>query len=163
MNKKYPCRHSFYDNTKPCYAGDSGLVKYSNRTYIYLEAILWFLLQAVERLMLKKSPGGLVYIGNYKNGRIEPGMEHLVRLHVILRICYKTIMSCVHALLTRAASMYISLCILQACFSGGMYALASKHIADKEEKDRTLKIGADLTSTCHESYARSGVSETLVN
>ena len=26
-----------------------------------------YLLQAIERLMLKKSPGGLVYIGNYKN------------------------------------------------------------------------------------------------
>jgi len=40
--------------------------------------LIVFPLQAVEHLMLKKSPGGLVYIGNYKNGRIEPGMEHLV-------------------------------------------------------------------------------------
>ena len=58
--------------------------------------------------MLKKSPGGLVYIGNYKNGRIEPGMEHLVRLHVILYITKRLHVNIpyVHA---RAVGMYISL------------------------------------------------------
>ena len=38
-----------------------------------------------------------------------------------------------------------------------MFALASEHITDKEEKERALQIGADVTSTCHESYARSGI------
>jgi len=28
--------------------------------------------------MIKKSASGLVYIGNYKSGRVEPKMEHLV-------------------------------------------------------------------------------------
>jgi len=33
-------------------------------------------IKAIERIMLKKSANGLAYIGNYKNGRIEPGMDH---------------------------------------------------------------------------------------
>ena len=28
--------------------------------------------------MIKKSPSGLVYVGNYRSGRVEPRMEHLV-------------------------------------------------------------------------------------
>lgn len=28
--------------------------------------------------MIKKSPGGLVYVGNYANGHVQPKMDHLV-------------------------------------------------------------------------------------
>ena len=45
---------------------------------------------------------------------------------------------------------------LQACFSGGMFALSSLHIKDQAEKEHNLKVGADLTNTCHESYIRTG-------
>ena len=30
--------------------------------------------------MIKKSPSGLVYVGNYRSGRVEPRMEHLVSI-----------------------------------------------------------------------------------
>ena len=73
-------------------------------------------IKAIEHTMLKRSANDLAYIGNYKNGRIEPGMDHF------------------------------------ACFAGGMFALSSLHISDPEEREHHLKIGADLTNTCHESY-----------
>ena len=37
-----------------------------------------------------------------------------------------------------------------------MFALASLHISDQVEREHHLKIGADITNTCHESYIRTG-------
>ena len=37
-----------------------------------------------------------------------------------------------------------------------MFALASMHISDQAQKEHDLKVGADLTNTCHESYIRTG-------
>ena len=37
-----------------------------------------------------------------------------------------------------------------------MFALASMHIDDQAQKEHDLKVGADLTNTCHESYIRTG-------
>ena len=37
-----------------------------------------------------------------------------------------------------------------------MFALASLHISDQTQKEHDLKVGADLTNTCHESYIRTG-------
>ena len=39
-----------------------------------------------------------------------------------------------------------------ACFSGGMFALGSEGSSDPEHY---MKLGADITKTCHESYVRS--------
>ena len=39
-----------------------------------------------------------------------------------------------------------------ACFSGGMFALGSEGSSDPEHY---MKLGADITKTCHESYDRS--------
>ena len=39
-----------------------------------------------------------------------------------------------------------------ACFSGGMFALGAEGSSNPEHY---MKLGADLTHTCHESYDRS--------
>lgn len=44
-----------------------------------------------------------------------------------------------------------------ACFSGGMIALGAEH-AGEERKQHYMDLAAEITSTCHESYARSGKS-----
>ncbi|XP_068015147.1 mannosyl-oligosaccharide 1,2-alpha-mannosidase IC [Melanerpes formicivorus] len=41
-----------------------------------------------------------------------------------------------------------------ACFSGGMIALGAKQ-AGEERKQHYMKLAAEITNTCHESYARS--------
>ncbi|XP_033925118.1 mannosyl-oligosaccharide 1,2-alpha-mannosidase IC [Melopsittacus undulatus] len=41
-----------------------------------------------------------------------------------------------------------------ACFSGGMIALGAEH-AGEERKQHYMDLAAEITSTCHESYARS--------
>ncbi|XP_042295187.1 mannosyl-oligosaccharide 1,2-alpha-mannosidase IC [Sceloporus undulatus] len=41
-----------------------------------------------------------------------------------------------------------------ACFSGGMIALGAQHAAE-EQKQRHMELAAEITNTCHESYARS--------
>ncbi|NXE41410.1 MA1C1 mannosidase, partial [Ptilorrhoa leucosticta] len=41
-----------------------------------------------------------------------------------------------------------------ACFSGGMIALGAEH-ATEERRQRHMELAAEITSTCHESYARS--------
>ncbi|NXD30572.1 MA1C1 mannosidase, partial [Spelaeornis formosus] len=40
-----------------------------------------------------------------------------------------------------------------ACFSGGMIALGAQHAGDS--RHRHMELAAEITSTCHESYARS--------
>ncbi|NXY38109.1 MA1C1 mannosidase, partial [Pomatorhinus ruficollis] len=42
-----------------------------------------------------------------------------------------------------------------ACFSGGMIALGAEH-AQEERRQRHRELAAEITSTCHESYTRSG-------
>uniref|UniRef100_U3J935 alpha-1,2-Mannosidase n=2 Tax=Anas platyrhynchos TaxID=8839 RepID=U3J935_ANAPP len=42
-----------------------------------------------------------------------------------------------------------------ACFSGGMIALGAEH-ASEERKQHYMDLAAEITNTCHESYARSG-------
>ncbi|XP_035418102.1 mannosyl-oligosaccharide 1,2-alpha-mannosidase IC [Cygnus atratus] len=41
-----------------------------------------------------------------------------------------------------------------ACFSGGMIALGAEH-ASEERKQHYMDLAAEITNTCHESYARS--------
>ncbi|XP_050765666.1 mannosyl-oligosaccharide 1,2-alpha-mannosidase IC [Gymnogyps californianus] len=41
-----------------------------------------------------------------------------------------------------------------ACFSGGMIALGAEH-AGEERKQHYMDLAAEITNTCHESYARS--------
>ncbi|RMB91301.1 hypothetical protein DUI87_32440 [Hirundo rustica rustica] len=41
-----------------------------------------------------------------------------------------------------------------ACFSGGMIALGAEHAA-QDRRQRHRELAAEITSTCHESYARS--------
>ncbi|KAM8796109.1 mannosyl-oligosaccharide 1,2-alpha-mannosidase IC [Eudromia elegans] len=41
-----------------------------------------------------------------------------------------------------------------ACFSGGMIALGAEH-AGEEKKQHYMDLAAEITNTCHESYARS--------
>ncbi|NWX91960.1 MA1C1 mannosidase, partial [Nothoprocta pentlandii] len=41
-----------------------------------------------------------------------------------------------------------------ACFSGGMIALGAEHAAE-EKKQHYMDLAAEITNTCHESYARS--------
>ncbi|NWX45718.1 MA1C1 mannosidase, partial [Steatornis caripensis] len=41
-----------------------------------------------------------------------------------------------------------------ACFSGGMIALGAEH-AREERKQHFMDLAAEITNTCHESYARS--------
>ncbi|KAK4808839.1 hypothetical protein QYF61_003897 [Mycteria americana] len=41
-----------------------------------------------------------------------------------------------------------------ACFSGGMIALGAEH-AGEERKQHFVDLAAEITNTCHESYARS--------
>lgn len=43
-----------------------------------------------------------------------------------------------------------------ACFSGGMIALGAEH-AREDRRQRHMELAAEITSTCHESYARSGI------
>ncbi|XP_065553728.1 mannosyl-oligosaccharide 1,2-alpha-mannosidase IC isoform X3 [Lathamus discolor] len=43
-----------------------------------------------------------------------------------------------------------------ACFSGGMIALGAEH-AGEERKQHYMDLAAEITSTCHESYARSDI------
>ncbi|GAU97077.1 hypothetical protein RvY_08436 [Ramazzottius varieornatus] len=42
-----------------------------------------------------------------------------------------------------------------ACFAGGMYALSAPHAAQPE---RSMEVARNVTTTCHESYARTGES-----
>jgi len=42
-----------------------------------------------------------------------------------------------------------------ACFSGGMIALGAEH-GGEERKQHYMDLAAEITNTCHESYARSG-------
>jgi mannosyl-oligosaccharide alpha-1,2-mannosidase len=46
---------------------------------------------------------------------------------------------------------------LQACFTGGMFGLASRHAPTEEWSEWYLKTGAAITATCHESYRKSPV------
>lgn len=41
-----------------------------------------------------------------------------------------------------------------ACFSGGLYALGAHHIKDSSA-EYYARVGAEITSTCHESYKRT--------
>ncbi|XP_041319065.1 mannosyl-oligosaccharide 1,2-alpha-mannosidase IC isoform X2 [Pyrgilauda ruficollis] len=43
-----------------------------------------------------------------------------------------------------------------ACFSGGMIALGAEH-STGERRQRHMELAAEITSTCHESYTRSGI------
>lgn len=47
-----------------------------------------------------------------------------------------------------------------ACFSGGMIALGAEH-SGEEQKQHFTDLAAEITHTCHESYARSGKSQVL--
>lgn len=78
---------------------------------MYFDAV-----KAMETKMLQKSPGGMVYLAEYKSGRLEHKMDHL------------------------------------GCFCGGMFALGAEH---SDEKEKYLKLGADIAHTCHESYDRA--------
>ena len=73
-------------------------------------------IKAMEKKMLQKSKSGMVYLAEYKSGRLEHKMDHL------------------------------------GCFCGGMFALGAEH---SDEKEKYLKLGADIASTCHQSYDRS--------
>uniref|UniRef100_A0A8D2Q9T4 alpha-1,2-Mannosidase n=1 Tax=Zonotrichia albicollis TaxID=44394 RepID=A0A8D2Q9T4_ZONAL len=42
-----------------------------------------------------------------------------------------------------------------ACFSGGMIALGAQH-STGDRRQRHMELAAEITSTCHESYTRSG-------
>ena len=42
-----------------------------------------------------------------------------------------------------------------SCFSGGMFALGSLELTGDRKKDYFLKLGANITDTCHESYRRT--------
>lgn len=42
-----------------------------------------------------------------------------------------------------------------ACFSGGMIALGAQH-EPQDRRQRHMELAAEITSTCHESYTRSG-------
>lgn len=42
-----------------------------------------------------------------------------------------------------------------ACFSGGMIALGAQH-GPQDSRQRHMELAAEITSTCHESYTRSG-------
>ena len=46
---------------------------------------------------------------------------------------------------------------LQACFTGGMFGLASRHAPTEEWSEWYLATGAAITATCHESYRKSPV------
>ncbi|XP_030361038.1 mannosyl-oligosaccharide 1,2-alpha-mannosidase IC isoform X3 [Strigops habroptila] len=48
-----------------------------------------------------------------------------------------------------------------ACFSGGMIALGAEH-AGEERKQHYMDLAAEITTTCHESYARSGICVALL-
>ena len=37
----------------------------------------FYAFQAIERELIKVSPGGLKYVGEYKAGRVEAKMDHL--------------------------------------------------------------------------------------
>ncbi|XP_064381141.1 mannosyl-oligosaccharide 1,2-alpha-mannosidase IC isoform X2 [Dromaius novaehollandiae] len=45
-----------------------------------------------------------------------------------------------------------------ACFSGGMIALGAEH-AGEGRKQHYMDLAAEITNTCHESYARSALTE----
>uniref|UniRef100_A0A8B9PTA6 alpha-1,2-Mannosidase n=1 Tax=Apteryx owenii TaxID=8824 RepID=A0A8B9PTA6_APTOW len=45
-----------------------------------------------------------------------------------------------------------------ACFSGGMIALGAEH-AGEGRKRHYMDLAAEITNTCHESYARSALTE----
>ena len=45
----------------------------------------------------------------------------------------------------------------QACFSGGMFALASVHAINGKSK-HYMDIAKNITRTCHESYVQTGQS-----
>ena len=54
-----------------------------------------------------------------------------------------------------------------ACFVGGMFALGGYYNVhqnkgstgvDKAKNEEFIKLGADVTNTCHESYTRTGES-----
>ncbi|KAJ7304323.1 hypothetical protein JRQ81_011870 [Phrynocephalus forsythii] len=75
-------------------------------------------LEAIEKLLVKKSAGGLTYIAEWRGGILDHKMGHL------------------------------------ACFSGGMIALGAEH-AVEEQKQHYMELAAEITRTCHESYARS--------
>ncbi|XP_061177561.1 mannosyl-oligosaccharide 1,2-alpha-mannosidase IA-like [Saccostrea echinata] len=72
--------------------------------------------QAIVEKLVKKSPGGLTYVAEYKSGRLENKMDHL------------------------------------GCFAGGMFALGAEY---SDNKQKYLDLGAGISNTCHESYARS--------
>ena len=42
---------------------------------------------------------------------------------------------------------------LQACFSGGMFALGAQYAT---KPDMTMQMGKDITESCREMYHRSG-------
>jgi len=107
--------------------GDS-FYEYLIKTYLYTNkedtvALEMYkdALEGIENRLVKKSPGGLTYIGEFKSGKTTATMAHLT------------------------------------CFAGGMIALGSQidpKLSDSE-KHRQMKLAADVTNSCHESYDRS--------
>jgi mannosyl-oligosaccharide alpha-1,2-mannosidase len=41
------------------------------------------------------------------------------------------------------------------CFAGGMFAIGGQSLSDSHKRNHYLQLGANLTKTCHESYART--------
>ena len=56
-------------------------------------------------------------------------------------------------------SVHLSL-FLKACFTGGMYALASVHATDGNTA-HYMNIGKNITRTCYESYQRTRESNRV--
>ena len=50
---------------------------------------------------------------------------------------------------------YCTLTLIQACFTGGAFALACMH-STGERKQHFRKLAEEITRTCHESYNRTG-------
>lgn len=48
-----------------------------------------------------------------------------------------------------------ALAFVQACFSGGMFALGAQHAINGHSEDY-MDLAKELAKTCHESYQRTG-------
>lgn len=98
---------------------------------------------AVNSKLIQTSPGGLIYLANMKNGRIEHKMEHLAcfagQLFILIERNAKEI------------NLEIIFLII-----GGLFALGAATKLD-ENSEKYMKIGKGITNTCHESYVRTAV------
>lgn len=80
------------------------------------------LFQAIEAHLIRKSPGGLTYIAEWKGGVLDHKMGHLT------------------------------------CFAAGMLALGAND-APQNKKEHYIELAAEIASTCHESYVRTGMND----